>query len=368
MIPIKIDNSNLSLLNLHLEKTESSIRTKLISKKNSFVPHTFEYTVFDWLEWHLPLILKSQPAKLRTLINSFNNFLDTKMVNMPWNSKDYEIATTKELQQICRENQIRNFSKKSKTELINLINTNSLNNYDTVNKIKFKKFKHHIEEVFTSFYEKAWDNILNYSRYHFVEKHKINTCPYCNRGYIFIAKTDTKTGSLRPEIDHFFPKSIYPYLAMSFYNLIPSCSVCNHTKKDRDPFKDNLLSPYEIDYDTSKFTYKLNNLDFYQIKTKKYTTNLESFDIQLHNKNIETIDKYFKLSTLYEQHKDIVIELLIKKTEYPKSYIEELKSNFQFTDDEIYRFLLCNYQKDKDLHKRPLSKLTQDIANELKLI
>lgn len=290
------------------------------------------------------------------------------MVNMPWNLNDYEIAARKELKQICRDNEIRNYSNKDNIELINLINANLVNNYDTLNKIKFKKFKHHIEEVFTTFYSNRWDTIQGYSRYDFVAKHKINTCPYCNRGYIFIAKTGTNTGNLRPEIDHFFPKSIYPYLAMSFYNLIPSCSVCNHTKKDKDTFKDNLLSPYELDYNTSKFTYKLNNLDFYHIKQEKYTTNLESFDIKLHNQDIKTIDKYFKLSTLYEQHKDIVIELLIKKTEYPKSYIEELKSNFQFTDDEIYRFLLCNYQKDEDLHKRTLSKLTKDIANELKLI
>jgi hypothetical protein len=71
---------------------------------------------------------------------------------------------------------------------------------------------------------------------------------------------------------------------------------------------------------------------------------------------------------LYKQHKDIVIDLLMKKAYYPKSYIEELKNNFNFTDDEIYRYLFSNYKQDKDLHKRPLSKLIKDISQELGII
>ena len=61
------------------------------------------------------------------------------------------------------------------------------------------------------------------------------------------------------------------------------------------------------------------------------------------------------------------MELLIKKAYYPKSYIEELKK-FDFTEDEIYRYLLCNYKKNEDLHKRPLSKLIKDISEELGIL
>ena len=58
----------------------------------------------------------------------------------------------------------------------------------------------------------------------------------------------------------------------------------------------------------------------------------------------------------------------MKKTYYAKSYIEELENNFGFTKDDIYRYLLNNYQKEEDLHKRPLSKLMKDISEELDLI
>jgi hypothetical protein len=42
--------------------------------------------------------------------------------------------------------------------------------------------------------------------------------------------------------------------------------------------------------------------------------------------------------------------------------------NFHFTDDEIYRYLFSNYKQDKDLHKRPLSKLIKDISEELGIL
>ena len=82
---------------------------------------------------------------------------------------------------------------------------------------------------------------------------------------------------------------------------------------------------------------------------------------------IKVYIELFKLEELYKQHKDIVLELLIKKAYYPQSYIEEL-SKFGFSKDEIYRYLFSNYNKDEDLHKRPLSKLIKDISTELGLL
>ena len=73
------------------------------------------------------------------------------------------------------------------------------------------------------------------------------------------------------------------------------------------------------------------------------------------------------VNNFFIDHKDIVLELLIKKAYYPQSYIEEL-SRFGFSQDKIYRYLFSNYIKNKDLHKRPLSKLIKDISTELGII
>lgn len=200
-------------------------------------------------------------------------------------------------------------------------------------------------------------NSANYSAYTFVEKLDIKTCPYCNRNYIFIVKK----GKLRPEIDHFYPKTVYPYLAVNYFNLIPSCQTCNKTKSDK--FIPTWINPYDVKKVDYKLTYRPKSINFMEVENSKY--DFDSFDIYFIsiNENIKT----FKLKELYKQHKDIVLELLIKKAYYPKSYIEELKG-FGFSEDEVYRYLLCNYKKDEDLHKRPLSKLIKDISEELDLI
>jgi len=378
MIPIKIDDKNIDFRNLHLEKIERKIRVRLLCKKKSYSVGLFEYKALDWIDWNLYLILTENTKNLRIVIQEFNNFIGIFLSTVTLTIQNDNNITVEELKNICRDNSINGFSNKNKDELVTLVNTNTNLNGQTVDDLKVislvNKINPILEDIFINFYEKEWDKIEDYDRYTFVTKHNLKTCPYCNMGYILISKRDTKKqNGLRPEIDHFFPKSKYPYLAMSFYNLIPSCMICNHTKGSKDTYKDGLLSPYEIDENTFQLTYKPKNMNFLQIKKRKY--NFNNFTIEIKDKNKKKDDEdrkdsndYFKLDKLYEQHKDVVLELLVKRTIYSKSYIAELKKNFHFTDDEIYRFLFCNYKDSDDLHKRPLSKLVKDISNELGLL
>jgi len=213
-----------------------------------------------------------------------------------------------------------------------------------------------VERGYEKFFSQG-NNEKKYSAYEFVEKLGLDTCPYCNRNYTFVVRK----GKLRPEIDHFYPKTIYPYLAVNFFNLIPSCQTCNKTKSNNMNFE--WINPYDIQENDFKFTYIPNNIEFTVVKKEKY--NFDSFEIEL--KGNKSNKELFKLEELYKQHKDIVQELLIKKAYYPQSYITEL-SNFGFSEDEIYRYLFSNYNKEEDLHKRPLSKLIRDISQELGLI
>jgi len=206
---------------------------------------------------------------------------------------------------------------------------------------------------------KNWRRWKNYNPYTFVEAMGLKTCPYCNRNYIFSVNKRSK--KLRPEIDHFYPKSKYPFLAMSYGNLIPSCSVCNHTKHNK--YDSKLVNPYSINKGNFYLTLKPNSIDFTLVEAEKY--NFSSFDIEIRGSAKRNIE-IFKLQELYSQHKDEVLELLIKKAYYPKSYIKELTA-FGFSQDEIYRYLFSNYSQEEDLHKRPLSKLVKDIAQELGL-
>ena len=75
---------------------------------------------------------------------------------------------------------------------------------------------------------------------------------------------------------------------------------------------------------------------------------------------------------VYENHKDIVAELLQKREIYSDSYIDDLLNQYEGSlfknREDLLRLITCGYVSDEDLHKRPLSKLIKDISEELKLI
>jgi len=77
----------------------------------------------------------------------------------------------------------------------------------------------------------------------------------------------------------------------------------------------------------------------------------------------------FELNGRYEYHKYKVIEMINKRKQYPDSRIKELANFIQKTEEDVKKDLFGEYLfEDNDLHKRPLSKLTKDIAKELGLI
>ena len=80
--------------------------------------------------------------------------------------------------------------------------------------------------------------------YNILKIQKVKVCPYCNRQYIFTLGNH----KVRPQFDHYYPKSIYPYLALSIFNLIPSCSICNQAKSSFDTHDCPILYPYEEEF------------------------------------------------------------------------------------------------------------------------
>lgn len=205
-------------------------------------------------------------------------------------------------------------------------------------------------------------------KYDFVRQFKIDTCPYCNRNYIysFERESSDKKGSVKPQIDHFYPKDKYPYLGISFYNLIPSCLPCNGTeaKHNKDPKEEKMKSPYEISHADFHFSVGIRGLDF-----SKNGLNA-SFELEM-DKKIEGNVRVFHLDGYYQLHKDHAAELILKsELEYSKSFRESLSNivGLTFDKSEIDRMIVGNYTDEKDLHKRPLSKMYRDIAIDLGLI
>ncbi|MCG3675279.1 hypothetical protein L5F46_10900 [Aliarcobacter butzleri] len=222
-------------------------------------------------------------------------------------------------------------------------------NYDKANSKDFIPLISKLQPKISNFFQK---NI------------EVHTCYYCNIDFINTFKKNNETKNAFT-LDHVLEKADYPFLALSLYNLVPSCYVCNSKVKDS-----------KIPFD--KFSPTNKNFDFDErVKFKSFISNPnlqiekeEDFYIKLIENYSNKYDEYIKslnLNDRYDYHKYKVLEMIQKRIEYPDSRIKELSDLTKRTQEEIKQDLFGIYLS-QDLHKRPLSKLIKDISEELKLI
>lgn len=242
------------------------------------------------------------------------------------------------------------------------------------NKSKSKFFQNKISEIFN------YESLSKKISYSLVEKLNIKVCPYCNRNYIHTyrdisSKPKTKIKKTRGQLDHYFPKSKYPYLGINLYNLIPSCKVCNADfKGDYDTYEKKIFYPYEEEFgEEIKFEIEVESskeyLEVLQGNSKIFKLNLKvrNEDILLEDK-LKNTNNLFKLEEIYQFHKDEVIEILRKKNIYNESRICELEETYGDlfnSKQEIIEMIISNCLDSDNLDKRILSKLTKDIWEEV---
>lgn len=74
-----------------------------------------------------------------------------------------------------------------------------------------------------------------WSRHQLLTSLGVRVCPYCQRNYItsytLEENKEDKVEKTTADLDHFYSKKDYPFLALSLYNFIPSCSICNSRMK-----------------------------------------------------------------------------------------------------------------------------------------
>ena len=253
-----------------------------------------------------------------------------------------------------KNNVLQNFWVNNKDRIIKSNDLNSIiQEFQALNQDGFVDFKKYMigqyEEIFYNLKIGKWLS----------KQLDVKTCPYCNRQYTFTIEKGTKT--IRPEFDHFHSKSEFPYLALSFYNLIPSCSICNHTKLD------DLIdtSPYNVGFE-----------DNFKFRVKTKTGEEESLDWALEeNIEIDFSDTNlnigaFALKELYNEHIDFVKEIIDKAQAYNHSYYTSLIGSYKGLgkqEADIDRFIWGNYLENAEHERRPLSKLTRDILQQLKI-
>lgn len=189
-----------------------------------------------------------------------------------------------------------------------------------------------------------------------VQKLNVIVCPYCNRNYVFSDKE-----IITCELDHFIPKRKYPIFASSFYNLIPVCPYCNR-KKGESEFKIYPHSSERSTADLLKFSYK--------VLGSNYLTDLDDLDVELKvlDNNYLIQANILNLEALYKHHKDVVQDVLKKRQIFSDIYIESLSKEFSTlfkTPMDVEELIYGISLKKGEYGKRPLTKLIQDIINEV---
>jgi len=240
-----------------------------------------------------------------------------------------------------------------------IITTNNLSKYIKIwNYFYSKKEKKEIEEAFDYSTHRQDEKFME----HF-KKLNIKSCPFCNNNYVYFYKEDAGKLNTLATLEHYYPKAKYPHLSLSFYNLIPSCNICNSKFKGRDEIHvGNILHPYFEDFnDKAQFSISVDSLPIN--KTVELEVNLKSNDERC-KKSIER----FQLDKIYKQHNDIAKEIWNKAQVYNESRIEELYKSFYkdlgYSKEDVKNMVFCNYLHKDDIHKRNHSKLTQDILKQ----
>lgn len=210
-----------------------------------------------------------------------------------------------------------------------------------------------------------YDNYDFWDAYGLAQKLNVTVCPYCNRNYTFTLKS--KTGKTRPEYDHFYDKATYPYLSLSFYNLIPSCHICNSNLKGSKKFTfGSHINPYYEEFgEKIKFILFYENNQNKELSIKfKYDKDI---DLKLKTKAQNNI-KVFCLEELYKMHKDVYLDLYEKLQVYSKSYTDFIYKqypsiNSYLTQNSIYNLFFSEYING-DIGKKSLGKMKKDICNQ----
>ncbi len=194
-----------------------------------------------------------------------------------------------------------------------------------------------------------------------------NTCVYCNRQYAFNIERDGGKNDdnriARPALDHWFPKSLFPLMSLSYYNLIPSCTICNSSAKMDEIWQlSTHIHPYLTAPDVPKFKFRykpgLNatwNIDFENLVGKEKDT-----------------VKSLCLQEAYQAHSELeVADLIEMATKNNGTYLKQLYGSilrlYTAGGDraKAYRLLLGTEMMKDEFKNRPLSKLKRDIIEQI---
>lgn len=300
--------------------------------------------------------------------------------------KDFKVGTSIEREKILlRKNALNNFLLDFGLD-INSLSIVVLDNYFSNKKIFNKLIDEIIEsrcyrsniiislldEIFS--YDQFCSNV-GWNRNELLSLLGVSVCPYCNRQYITSFDYLDNNSKSTADLDHFYLKKRYPFLAISLFNFIPSCQICNSRFKGVKNFiLEPHLYPYEEEFgDLISFCTTFdNNFDSSYLygESTNFLIEIEINKAENYKKVKRAINsiKTFKILELYNKHKKYASDIIYKSVKYNDILIEELLSieGLFESSDEIRRLIFGSLTEEIEINNTPLGKLTFDLINEFK--
>lgn len=241
----------------------------------------------------------------------------------------------------------------------------------------------------------------------FREELGVTVCPYCNRNWITSVPGKKRTKQrggitpphivpqqqgidikplITPQVDHYFPKVTYPYLALSLFNLVPSCPTCNNRKHEFDTAQKSQWQWYPYEHEHCGSIWFQLNLDDYLDLSALAFADLHSFHAVGHDEDILNIISSsddpisrLELKRLYRSHIREVQKTVFRIMEYYHPYWDLLPKNdtpdeplenalnqlrMRF-DQQRKAYLLQGADWDERLKVTPLGKMKHDLGEQL---
>lgn len=224
-------------------------------------------------------------------------------------------------------------------------------------------------------------DVFNYDRYYqrakmapFFREHaevlKIHTCHYCDMAYINVYNyVDVKDGRKKTashfDLDHVLEKSRYPLLALSLFNLVPSCPICNERLKGSDPLAKGAPKLKKLSPTSPLFQFDqkvLLTLLPFEDARRPFLQNPDCYelDFDCHKEPAyQALVDRFRLKDRYNYHKTEALRIKDLKLKYPDANIMRIANILGYSFEDVKEDIFGQRFSEKE--HRCFSKLKRDM-------
>ena len=214
---------------------------------------------------------------------------------------------------------------------------------------------HFNEIMFDIFVVNGYENKngeSGFDKRQFIIDSQLSICPYCSEEYI------EPTSNTKKQIDHFLPKRQYPFFALSYYNLIPSCGTCNEivNKGTNNPILSKkgtpnaIVNPYLFRPDWIRYHLKLLKADAYD------NSDFELILGFLYSSHQYGYNEFFDISDRQARHKNIAASdfrrLMKFRAEHFYNQMEIDPTWLQNAYNTVLAFDPLENEPSKEIHHR----------------